>query len=134
MNMSTFMLAAAFLAVALTVVSSPSADTECHSVLDFTIKGIDGKDVPLKNFAGKVIMIVNMFSKISVGGDDRHELYTFLTGKDTDPDFAGAIKWNFTKFLVDCNGKIINRFEPKTVPLDPDVVKAIEQAIAEKEK
>lgn len=191
--MSTFMLTAAFLMVAMTVASNASADTGHSSVLDFTMKGIDGKDVPLRNYAGKVIMIVNvaskcgltpqyeglqklydtygdrgfvilgfpannflwqepgtneeiknfctlnygvtfpMFGKISVKGKGQHALYTFLTGKDTDPEFAGAIQWNFTKFLINRSGKIIDRFGPKTVPLDPDVVKAIEQALSEKE-
>ncbi|MFC1574265.1 glutathione peroxidase [Candidatus Latescibacterota bacterium] len=70
-----------------------------------------------------------MFSKISVRGKDRHDLYTFLTGKETNPDFSGAIKWNFTKFLVDRNGQVIGRFEPKTTPLSPEVVQVIEQAL-----
>ena len=70
-----------------------------------------------------------MFSKISVLGEDIHPLYRFLTGKETNPEFAGKIRWNFDKFLVDKNGTIINRFHPKTKPQDPDVIKAIEAAL-----
>jgi hypothetical protein len=67
-----------------------------------------------------------MFAKISVKGDDQDKLYTFLTSKETNPDYAGAIKWNFTKFLVDRSGKVVARFEPKVKPDDPEVIAAIE--------
>ncbi|UCH98721.1 MAG: glutathione peroxidase [Candidatus Aminicenantes bacterium] len=70
-----------------------------------------------------------MFSKISVLGDDIHPLYRFLTGKDTNPKFAGDIRWNFDKFLVDKNGTIISRFHPKIKPQDPKVIDAIEAAL-----
>jgi len=52
-----------------------------------------------------------MYSKISVKGNDKAPLYQFLTDPATNPSFAGEIKWNFTKFLVDRNGKVIARFE-----------------------
>ena len=104
-----------------------------HPILGFPANNFAGQEPgtneEIKNFCTLNYGVTfPMFSKISVKGDDRHELYTFLTGKDTDPEFAGAIMWNFTKFLVDRKENIIKRFEPKTVPLDPDVVKAIEQA------
>jgi glutathione peroxidase len=70
-----------------------------------------------------------MFSKISVLGEDIHPLYRFLTGKETNPEFAGDIRWNFDKFLVDKNGTIISRFHPKIKPGDPEVIKAIETAL-----
>jgi len=70
-----------------------------------------------------------MFSKISVKGEDQHELYRYLTGKDTNPEFSGEIAWNFAKFLVDRNGKVIARFDPKDKPADPKVVAAIEKAL-----
>ena len=73
-----------------------------------------------------------MFSKISVLGEGIHPLYRFLTGTETNPKFAGEIRWNFDKFLVDKNGTIINRFPPKTKPQDPDIIKAIETALTSK--
>jgi glutathione peroxidase len=73
-----------------------------------------------------------MFSKISVKGNDIDPLYSFLTGEKTDPKFAGEIKWNFTKFLVDRSGKVINRFEPTITPESDEIVKAVEAALLEK--
>ena len=55
-----------------------------------------------------------MFAKLSVKGDDQHPLYRFLTSKETDPEFAGAITWNFNKFLVDRQGRIVARFGSRT--------------------
>jgi glutathione peroxidase len=70
-----------------------------------------------------------MFAKISVRGADIHPLYQFLTEKETDPEFAGKISWNFNKFLVSRDGKLINRFDSKDKPDDPKVVQAIEAAL-----
>ena len=67
-----------------------------------------------------------MFSKIVVKGDDIHPLYRFLTSKETNPEFGGEIAWNFNKFLVDRNGKVVGRFEPKVKPDDAAVVEKIE--------
>ena len=73
-----------------------------------------------------------VFSKIVVNSKEGiHPLYQYLTGKETDPKFAGAIPWNFTKFLVDRKGQVIARFEPKDEPGSPEVTKAIESALAE---
>ena len=73
-----------------------------------------------------------MFSKISVRGKDIHPFYKFLVEKETNPGFAGKIAWNFTKFLVDRQGNVIARFEPRQVPDDPAVIAAIEKALQEK--
>lgn len=70
-----------------------------------------------------------MFEKIVVKGDGIHPLYKFLTEKESDPSFAGEIKWNFTKFLVGRDGKLAARFEPPTKPSDKAVVDAIEKAL-----
>ena len=64
-----------------------------------------------------------MFAKISVKGDDRHPLYDLLAG-DTD------VSWNFEKFLIARDGKVVGRFSPKTVPEDPEIVGAIEAELA----
>ncbi len=159
------------------------------SVHEFTMKSIDGKPLPLANFKGKVLLVVNvasncgytpqytalealyakyrdqglvvvgfpannflgqepgtdaeiktfcstkykvtfpMYSKISVKGDDKAPLYQFLTDKSVNPSTGGEIKWNFTKFLVDRDGKVIQRFEPGVKPDSPQVLSAIENAL-----
>jgi len=159
------------------------------SALDFAVKDIDGNDVALSKYRGKVVLIVNvasqcgltpqykdlealrdryakdglailgfpanefgkqepgtndeikqfctdkfgvefdMFSKVVVKGDDKCELYQFLTSKDQNKGFGGEIKWNFTKFLLDRQGKTIARFEPPVKPSEPKVVTAIEKAL-----
>jgi glutathione peroxidase len=73
-----------------------------------------------------------MFAKISVKGGDQEPLYAYLTGKDTNPEFGGDITWNFNKFLVDRNGKIIARFSSKDTPQSEAVTKAIEDALKQK--
>jgi glutathione peroxidase len=57
-----------------------------------------------------------MFAKIEVNGSNAHPLYKYL--KDKEPGLLGieAIKWNFTKFLVDRSGKVIKRYAPQTKP------------------
>ena len=154
------------------------------------LKDIDGKDVSLKQYQGKVLLIVNvaskcgltpqykglealhqkykakgfsvlgfpsndfgkqepgsneeikefcsskynvtfpMFDKLSVKGAEQHPLYAALSGKDSP--FPGDVKWNFGKFLVGRDGKIIKRFEPKTAPDSPELTEAIEAALADK--
>jgi len=161
------------------------------SVLDFTMRDIDGKDTKLKKYKGNVLLVVNvaskcgytpqyealqvvyakykdqgfatlgfpannfgsqepgteteikefctskyhvtfpMFAKISVMGEDQDALYSYLTSKESNPDFAGDIKWNFTKFLVDRKGKVVARFEPKAKPDSPEVTAAIEKYLAQ---
>ncbi len=71
-----------------------------------------------------------LFDKIEVNGTGRHPLYTTLTGKDSPG--PGDIKWNFTKFLVGRDGKILQRFESKVKPDSPEMVQAIEAALAAK--
>ena len=89
-----------------------------------------GTDEEIKTFCSlRYNVTFPMFSKISVKGQDIHPLYRFLTEKATDPEFAGDIKWNFNKFLVDKSGKIIARFESKIKPEDPELVAAIEKAL-----
>jgi glutathione peroxidase len=160
------------------------------SPLDFTLKSIDGEEMPLSQYKGKVVMLVNvaskcgntpqyknleavynkykdkglvivgipannfggqepgteaqikefceknygvtfpMASKVSVKGDDKHELYKFLTEGKLGEEFGGEIDWNFGKFLVDRNGNVMARFAAKTKPDAPQVTQAIEKALA----
>jgi glutathione peroxidase len=89
-----------------------------------------GTDEEIKTFcSAKYSVTFPIFSKISVKGDDIHPLYKYLTSKETNPEFGGDIKWNFSKFLVDKSGKIIARFEPKITPESDPVIQAIEKAL-----
>ena len=90
-----------------------------------------GTDAEIKKFcSNKYNVTFPMMSKVSVLGDDKTPLYSYLTAKDTDPQFAGDIKWNFTKFLFDRSGSPIARFEPNVTPDSPQVTAAIESALA----
>lgn len=171
---------------------SPTEPVAAKSVYEFQMRDIDGKDVKLDTFKGKVVMIVNtasecgftpqyaglqslfgkyrekgfvvlgfpannfmgqepgteaqikefctlkykvtfpMFAKISVKGADQHPLYNFLTNKATDPDFSGEISWNFNKFLIDRNGKVVARFGSEDTPESEAVTFAVEKYISAK--
>jgi glutathione peroxidase len=175
------------LLVALCVMAGVAAGAS--SVHEFTMKALDGKQLPLASFKGKVILVVNvasqcgytyqyeslqalyvkykdrglvlagfpannfggqepgsdeeigafckskfgvtfpMFSKISVKGADKAPLYQFLTDSKANPKTGGEIQWNFTKFLVDRNGKIIRRFEPEVEPDSKEIEAAVEAAL-----
>jgi glutathione peroxidase len=71
-----------------------------------------------------------MFSKLHVKGPEQHPLYAALTGKTGA--FPGDVKWNFGKFLLGRDGKPLSRFEPQVKPDAPELVKAIEAALAAK--
>ncbi len=71
-----------------------------------------------------------MFDKLHVKGAERHPLYEALTGPKSP--FPGDVKWNFGKFVVDRNGNIVARIEPKTKPDSPEVIGAVEKALAAK--
>lgn len=70
-----------------------------------------------------------MFEKISVRGKNIHPLYKYLTDKASNPKHSGKISWNFTKFLISREGKIIDRFAPNVKPTDKSVIAAIEAAL-----
>jgi glutathione peroxidase len=179
-SMRKILLAGAVMAASLSGASS---------VLDYTLKSIEGKPAPLAAYKGKVLLLVNvasrcgytpqyegleaiyrkykdqglvvlgfpannfgeqepgtdeeiktfcsskynvtfpMYSKISVKGADQAPLYQFLTGGTSNPATAGEVKWNFTKFLVDKNGKVIARFESAVKPESAEMTGAIEKAL-----
>jgi glutathione peroxidase len=172
------------------IVKEPTDKPAKNTPLQFTVKDIDGKEVNLADYKGKVILMVNVASKcgntpqykgleemyekykaqglviigfpannfgkqepgsaeqikefcsatyhvkfplmekISVKGDDKAPLYKFLTEPETNGDFAGEVEWNFGKFLIDRNGAVIARFNPKTKPESPQVVSTVEKALA----
>ena len=63
-------------------------------------------------------------------GPEKHLLYAYLTGKDAA--FPGKIGWNFQKFLVNGQGKVIARFDPGDSPESEEITGAIEKALAKK--
>ena len=71
-----------------------------------------------------------LMEKIHVKGPEQHPLYFALTGKDGV--FPGDVKWNFGKFLIGRDGKALARFEPNQTPDSPEVIAAIEKALAKK--
>lgn len=161
-----------------------------QSLYDIPLKDINGKDTSLKEYKGKVLLIVNvaskcgntpqyagleslyeknkgkglvvlgfpcnqfgkqepgsneeikefcsktysvtfpMYDKLDVKGANQHPLYKSLSGKDSP--FPGDVKWNFGKFLVGRDGKILKRIEPGVKPETPEVTKAVEDALAAK--
>jgi glutathione peroxidase len=72
-----------------------------------------------------------MFAKLKVKGKEQHPLYAELTQATDAKGKAGNVKWNFEKFLVNRKGEIVGRFRSKTTPDDPQVMSAIESALAE---
>jgi len=159
----------------------PFAEVNVH---DFKMKSLDGKEIDLATYKGKVLIMVNvaskcgltpqyaelekfyeankdkgveilgfpannfmgqepgtneeigqfcqknygvtfqMFEKISVKGKDMHPLYQYLTKTTKE-----AVKWNFQKFLVGKDGKVIRAFAPTTHIDDAEVAKAVEEAL-----
>lgn len=164
------------------------------NALNFKMKSLDGKNIDLAKYQGKVVLIVNvasqcgntpqyegledlhekfaeaglavlgfpanefgkqepgsdrdiaefcdknygvkfdMFSKVVVKGEGQCPLYKYLTSKETDPDFAGDVTWNFEKFLIGRDGRVAARFAPRTKPESQEVVGAIERELAKPAK
>ncbi len=76
-----------------------------------------GNDAEIKNFCRLTYDVTfPLFAKIDVNGPNAHPLYEHL--KSARRGFLGskAIKWNFTKFLVDRNGNVVDRYAPSTAP------------------
>jgi glutathione peroxidase len=88
-----------------------------------------GSNEEIKTFCTRKYNVTfPMYSKISVKGADQAPLYAYLT-KETGAGLAGEIKWNFTKFLVDRDGKVVQRFEPAVTPDSKEVTEAIEKQL-----
>ncbi len=89
-----------------------------------------GTNAEIKTFCTRTYNVTfPMFSKVSVKGGDKAPLYQFLTEQSPDTATHGEIKWNFTKFLVGRDGKVVARFEPDVTPESPAMEKAIETAL-----
>lgn len=70
-----------------------------------------------------------MFSKISVKGSDQDPLFAFLT-REENSDFTGSIKWNFEKFLISRDGKLLHRFRSPVEPGSDTLTAAIEESLS----
>jgi glutathione peroxidase len=91
-----------------------------------------GSNEEIKTFCSRNYNVTfPMMSKVSVKGADTIPLYQYLTDKGANPKTGGEIKWNFTKFLLDKNGNVINRFESAVTPEAAELVKAVEAALAQ---
>src|SRR5271157_124562 len=88
-----------------------------------------GTNAEIKSFCTlKYNVSFPMFAKVSVKGADTTPLYQYLT-QQANPTMVGDIKWNFTKFLVDRNGRVVARFESPVKPDSPEVVEAVEKLL-----
>lgn len=63
-----------------------------------------------------------MMEKLSVKGKDQSPIYKWLTSKDENGVLDGKVSWNFEKFLIDENGNLVKNLEPKTEPMDDQIV------------
>jgi len=89
-----------------------------------------GADSQIKEFCtSKFKVTFPMFSKISVKGKNIHPLYKYLTLKEENGQLNAPVTWNFQKFLVDRNGKVLQSFAPGEKVTDANIIKAIEKAL-----
>ena len=155
------------------------------AVLDVKMKTLEGKEIDLSQYKGKVVLFVNVASKcgltpqykqlealhekygkdglavvgvpsnqfgsqepgtaeeirefcdskfgvkfdllekVDVNGENQAELYKRLTNKESGAAFPGPISWNFEKFLVGRDGKVVGRFPSKVEPMSDELTKAI---------
>jgi glutathione peroxidase len=84
-----------------------------------------GANTEIKSFCQKNYGVTFPLStKISVKGDDIAPLFKYLTSAP-NPDFTGEIKWNFEKFLIDENGKLVHRYRSAVTPLSDQITKEL---------
>jgi glutathione peroxidase len=90
-----------------------------------------GTAADIKQFCtAKYDVTFPMFDKLEVNGANRHPLYVALAGPASP--FPGNIYWNFTKFLIGRDGKIVARFDSKVKPDSDEMTKAVEAALTAK--
>ena len=89
-----------------------------------------GTDAEIQTFCStKFNVTFPVLAKVSVKGADITPLYQWLTTASPKP---GEIGWNFAKFLVGRDGALAGRFDPQAAPDSPEVIAAVEQALAAK--
>jgi len=110
---------------------------KAHQEDDFVIVGFPannfgdqepGSDEEIAQFCEKNYGVTfPMMSKISVKGKDMHPLYEFLTKKSKNGLEDSEVEWNFQKYLIDEDGKLVKVISPKTLPTDESIVRWIEE-------
>lgn len=68
----------------------------------------------------------DMMAKITVKDPDKHPFYDFLTSQESNPDHGGEVKWNFEKFLLGRDGRVVGHYRSKVKPFDDELVSAIQ--------
>jgi len=92
-----------------------------------------GDEAAIKKFAKKTYGAeFDLFSKIKILGKDSAPLYQFLTSKDTNPKHAGAVEWNFVKFIIGRDGAIVARFAADVEPDSKDLIDALKKELNKK--
>lgn len=71
-----------------------------------------------------------MMAKVHTKGPEQSPVYRTLTA-ESDEQFRGEVRWNFTKFLVDQNGRVVARFDSGVEPLDEQITSAVEALLGE---
>jgi glutathione peroxidase len=90
-----------------------------------------GTETEIKEFCeSRYDVTFPLFAKVHVKGEEQTPLYKYLTALPTAPDGAGEIRWNFAKFVVGPDGNVQARFAPTVEPLAPELVGAVEAALA----
>jgi len=88
-----------------------------------------GNEATIKDFCANTYKVdFPLFSKVKAK-EPKTDLYRYLT-EEGPKAFRGEIRWNFEKFLVDGEGRVVNRFSPNTEPTSPEVIQAIEAELA----
>ena len=88
-----------------------------------------GSDQEIKTFCQTNYSVTfDLFSKISVKGDDQHPLYSYIT---KESPFPGDVKWNFQKYLVDKNGNIVAMFPSRVKPTDKAFIEKVESLLGQ---
>jgi len=90
-----------------------------------------GTATEIKEFCSATYSVTfPLMEKVHVKGTEQHPIYAALTGKDSP--FPGEVKWNFGKFLLGKDGKILKRWDSGAEPTSAEVTKAIEEALKAK--
>ncbi len=91
-----------------------------------------GTNKEIKQFCKtKFDVTFDLFAKVSVTGEDKCDLYEYLTDTSKNGEFGGDIRWNFQKFLVDRTGRVVARFEPGENPMADKVVQFVDKLLKE---
>ncbi len=190
--MKSILSLVAVCAFAVSANAADKGDSKVAGPLNFKMKSIEGKEVDLSQYKGKVVLVVNvaslcgatpqyadlqklydnhkkdglvivgvpanefgtqepgsneeiakfcesnykvtfpMMAKVVVKGKGITPLYDYLTSKETNPEFAGPIGWNFEKFLISREGKVVGRFKTAVKPTDEKFVKAVQTELEKK--